>query len=141
MEVQPYLNFDGRCEEALQFYGKAVGAEVLGILRMKEAPGGPDPTMVPAGCEEKVMHASFRVGGTVLMASDTRCQGAPTFHGISLTFVAADAGEAGRCFAALSDGGQVQMPLAETFFSPCFGVLVDRFGVSWNIYVPVDAAD
>jgi PhnB protein len=141
MEIQPYLYFDGRCEEALQFYQRAVGAEVQGILRMKEAPGGPDPAMVPSGSEDKVMHAAFRIGDTTLLASDGRCQGNPTFQGISLTLVASDAAEAGRCFRALSEGGEAQMPLGETFFSPCFGTLVDRFGVSWMIYVPTEPTD
>lgn len=136
MEIQPYLYFDGRCEEALEFYCRAVGAEVQGILRMKEAPGGPDSAMVPPDNEDKVMHASFRIGQTTLLASDGRCQGQPSFQGVSLTLVAADPGEAQRCFGALADGGQVQMPLSETFFSPCFGSLVDRFGVSWQVYTP-----
>jgi PhnB protein len=136
MEIQPYLFFDGRCEEAIAFYRRAVGAEVQLLLRMKEAPGGPDPAVVPPGSEDKVMHAALRIGGTTVLASDGRCQGRPSFQGFALTLLVADAAEAARCFAALSDGGQVQMPLAETFFSPCFGTLVDRFGVSWQVYTP-----
>lgn len=132
MQVLPYLFFDGRCEEALEFYRQALGAEVEMMMRFQE---NPEPTMTPPGSEEKVMHASFRIGDTLLMASDGNCGGKPTFQGVSLTITAADVAEAERLFAALSDGGQVQMPLAETFFSPRFGMVADRFGVSWMVIV------
>ncbi len=130
MKVEPYLMFDGRCQEALDFYRKAIGAEVTGLMRFKECP---EPHMSPPGAGEKVMHASFRVGDTTLMASDGHCQGRPNFQGISLTISIPDTAKAERLFAALSDGGKVQMPLTKTFYSPSFGMVADRFGVSWMI--------
>ena len=136
MPVQPYLFFDGKCEEALAFYRRALGAEVAMFLRFKDGPEPTAPGMVPAGSEEKVMHASFRIGETVVMASDGRCGGRPSFQGFSLSLTAANDADADRLFAALADGGQVQMPLAKTFFSPRFGMVADRFGVSWMIIVP-----
>ena len=132
MQVEPYLFFDGRCEEALEFYRQALGAEIVAILRFKESP---DPAMVPPGGEEKVMHAVFRVGTTALMASDGQCQGRPSFQGFALSLMPPDERRAGELFRALSDGGQVQMPLSETFWSPCFGMVTDRFGVTWMINV------
>jgi PhnB protein len=135
MQVQPYLFFDGRCEEALEFYRKTLGAEVLMLLRFKDSPEPPQPGMVPPGSEDKVMHTSFRIGETTVMASDGRCQGRPSFQGFSLVLTASNEAEANRLFAALADGGQVQMPLAKTFFSPRFGMVADRFGVSWMIIV------
>jgi PhnB protein len=134
------LNFDGRCEEALEFYKKALGAEVDMLMRFKDAPpGGPEPPEdcgpQPPHSEDKVMHASFRVGDSLLMASDCMCTGHPNFQGISLSLSAASVAEAERLFAALGEGGQVQMPLVETFFSPRFGMVADRFGVSWMIVV------
>lgn len=133
MQVQPYLFFDGRCEEALAFYGSALGAQVEALMRFKDSPQPHEPGMVPAGCEDKVMHASFRIGDTTLMASDGRCLGQPSFQGFALSLTAQDDGAAERLFAALADGGQVQMPLAKTFFSSRFGMVADRFGVSWMV--------
>ena len=133
MQVQPYLYFDGRCEEALEFYRKKLGAEVTTLMRFSESPEPCAPGMIPPGSENKVMHASFHIGETVLMASDGNCKGKPKFDGISLTISVPSVAEADRLFAALSDGGQVQMPLMQTFFSPRFGMVADRFGVSWMI--------
>ena len=138
MNVQPYLFFDGRCEEAIEFYRKALGAEVSMLMRYKDSPEPPQPGMVPPGSENKIMHASLRIGDTTLMASDGHCQGKPNFDGFSLTVNAADEAEARRLFAALSDGGQVRMPLTKTFFSPSFGMLADRFGVGWMVIVDND---
>jgi len=135
MNVQPYLSFDGRCEEALEFYRKTLGAEVTMLMRFSESPEPCDPGMVPPGSENKVMHASFRVGDATLMASDGNCTGQPKFAGVSLSLTVANADAAKRLFTALGDGGQVQMPLAKTFFSPSFGMVADRFGVSWMVYV------
>jgi PhnB protein len=135
MNVQPYLSFDGRCEEALEFYRKTLGAEVTMLMRFSESPEPCDPGMVPPGSENKVMHASFRVGDATLMASDGRCTGQPKFEGMSLSLTVANADAAQRLFTALGNGGQVQMPLAKTFFSPSFGMVADRFGVSWMVYV------
>ena len=132
MQVQPYLNFDGRCEEALSFYHRALGAEVTSLMRWKEMPN-PEPGMMQPGNEDKIMHLSFRVGDATLYASDGRCQGKPNFQGISLTFEAKSDDEAERVFAALGDGGKVQMPMTKTFFASRFGMLADRFGVSWMV--------
>ncbi|MDQ6867797.1 MAG: VOC family protein [Pseudomonadota bacterium] len=132
MQVQPYLSFEGRCEEAVEFYHKALGAEVTMLMRRKDSP---DPGMCQPGTEDKVMHMSFRIGDATLMASDGRCTGQPNFQGISLSLTAPNDAEAERLFASLADGGQVQMPLAKTFFSSRFGMVADRFGVPWMIVV------
>lgn len=132
MQVNPYLNFNGRCEEAIDFYRSALSAEVTRLMRFKQSP---EPGMVSPGSEDKVMHASFRVGETTVMASDGRCQGSPIFQGISLSITVHDDSEAERIFDALADGGQVQMPLTKTFFSSHFGMVADRFGVSWMVIV------
>ena len=129
MQVQPYLFFDGRCEEAIEFYRKAVDAKVDMLMRYKEAPEG---SCTP-GTEDKVMHAAFHVGDTQLMASDGRMQPPAKFSGISLTINAKDEAEAKKLFDSLADGGQVQMPLTPTFFSPSFGMVGDRFGVTWMV--------
>jgi PhnB protein len=136
MTVQPYLSFEGRCEEAIEFYTSAVGAKVLRLMRFKENPEPPPPGMTPPGSEEKVMHAALQIGDSTIMASDGRCMGQPNFHGISLTLSAVNAGEADRLFKALAAGGTVTMPLTKTFFSSGFGMLNDRFGVSWMILAP-----
>ncbi len=137
MQVQPYLFFDGRAEEAIEFYKKALGAEVNMLMRWKDMPEKPkDPGMVPPGSENKIMHASLRIGEATVMASDGQCKGKPSFQGFALTLNAANETEADRLFGALSDGGQVQMPMGKTFFSPRFGMVADRFGVSWMVIVP-----
>jgi PhnB protein len=130
--IQPYLIFNGRCEEAIEFYRKALGAEVTMLLRFKDAP---DPSMCTPGSENKVMHANLQIGESVILASDGRCTGQMSFAGFSLSLTLKNVADADRFFAALSDGGQVQMPLAKTFFSPRFGMVADRFGVSWMVYV------
>jgi len=134
MDVQPYLFFDGRCEEAMEFYKTALGAEIKALLRFKDNPE-PQPGMTPAGAENKVMHANFRIGDTDVLASDGHCLGQPKFQGFSLALSAKNEAEAERKFAALADGGQVQMPLAKTFFSPRFGMVADKFGIGWMILV------
>ena len=135
MQIQPYLFFDGRCEEALDFYKKAIGAEVTSLMRWKEAPEPQDASMVPPGSENKIMHTSFRVGQTEVLASDGHCAGKPNFQGFSLTIQVANEAEATKLFTALGEGGEVRMPLAKTFFSPCFGMLGDKFGVGWMVWV------
>ena len=135
MQVQPYLFFDGRAEEAVEFYKSKLGAKVEMLMRFKDSPEPPQPGMVPPGAENKVMHASFRIGDTTVMASDGRCMGQPTFQGFSLSLTVPDDATAKRLFGALGEGGQVQMPLGKTFFSPSFGMVADRFGVSWMVYV------
>lgn len=136
MKVEPYLFFDGRCEEALAFYRMALGAEVTALMRFSDSPAPTDAS----GCAgaapppgDKVMHAAFRIGETTLMASDGMNGGQPVFQGMSLSLNPADEAEARRLFAALSEGGQVQMPLSPTFFSPAFGMVADRFGVPWMV--------
>jgi PhnB protein len=133
MQVQSYLFFDGRCEEALEFYKKTLGAQVDMLMRFKDSPEPQPPGMCPPGSENKIMHTSFRIGDTAVMASDGRAQGKPKFEGFALSLTAKDEAEAERLFAALADGGQVQMPLTKTFFSPRFGMVADRFGVGWMV--------
>lgn len=130
--VQPYLFFGGRCEEALAFYETAIGAQIEMLMHFNESPEPPAPGMVPPGFENKVMHASFRVGETVLMASDGDGPNAK-FEGFSLSLAVPSEADAHRVFAALADGGEVQMPLSKTFWSPCFGMVADRFGMGWMI--------
>lgn len=130
--VEAYLFFDGKCEEAIEFYRKALGAEVVMLMRFKESP---DPTMCPPGGENKVMHSNLKIGSTTVFASDGRCTGHPGFQGFALSISAASEAEADRFFGALSEGGTVQMPLTKTFFSPRFGMVSDRFGVSWMVLV------
>lgn len=135
MQVQVYLFFAGRCEEALEFYKRTIGAEVQMLMRFKDSPEPPQPGMIPPGSENKIMHTSFRVGDTTVMASDGRCEGAATFEGFSLSLTVPNESEADRMFAALGEGGQVQMPLTKTFWAPRFGMLKDRFGVGWMVSV------
>jgi len=135
MKVQPYLFLDGRTEEAIEFYKKALGAQVDMLMRYKDSPDAPPPGMVPPGSENKVMHASFRIGDAVIMASDGDCKNNPRFQGVTLSLSVADVDQANRVFAALGEGGNVQMPLMKTFFSPAWGMVADRFGVSWMVVV------
>jgi PhnB protein len=132
MQVQTYLTFNGRCEEAIEFYKQALGADVEMMMRFKEAPGG----QCAPGTADKIMHSSMRIGDSTIMASDGMSQGQPEFKGFSLTLDAKDEADADRLFAALSDGGQVHQPMISTFFSPRFGVVSDKFGVSWMVLVP-----
>jgi PhnB protein len=135
MQVQPYVSFDGRCEEAIEFYRSALGAEVKMLVRFKEMPEPHQPGMIPPGAEEKVMHARLQIGETTVNASDGRCTGTPNFHGIALSLTVKTDAEAQRYFAALAKGGQVNMPLGKTFFSSQFGMVNDRFGVPWMVVV------
>src|SRR3954465_14001005 len=130
MNVEPYLFFDGRCEEAIEFYKKAIGAEVTALMHFKDSTMPPQQPM-PPGYENKVMHAGIKVGSSTIMASDGDCGGQSKFEGFSLTLNATNAAEAERLFKALSEGGQVTMPIGKTFFSPAFGMVQDRFGLGW----------
>jgi PhnB protein len=133
MQLQPYLFFEGRCEEALDFYRKALGAEVQMLMRYKD---GPQPAQCPDGTRppaDKVMHVSFKVGDTEVMASDGTCNGKPAFSGFSLCVNARDEADAKRKFGALGEGGQVRMPLAKTFFASSCGMVADRFGITWMV--------
>jgi PhnB protein len=133
MQVQTYLYFNGRCEEAIEFYRNVLGAEVVFASKFGESP---DPAMVPPGSDEKIMHATLKIGETTLMASDGTCDGQPRFAGFSLSVTPPTDAAAQGLFAALGEGGQVQMPLSPTFFASSFGMVADRFGVSWLVYVP-----
>jgi PhnB protein len=133
--VQPYLFFNGRCEEAVEFYREALGAEVEMLMRFKDSPEPPKPGTVPPGFESKIVHVSFRVGDTTLMASDGCSAEKANFEGFSLSLAVATEAEVDRVFAALADGGRVRMPPAKTFWSPRFGMVEDRFGVGWMITV------
>jgi PhnB protein len=133
--VEAYLFFNGRCEEAIEFYRTAVGAEVDMMMRYKESPEPPKPGMLPPGFENKIMHTAFHIGQTSIMASDGCSTEKSNFGGFSLALSVPDEAEADRVFAALSKGGQVKMPLAKTFWSPRFGMLEDRFGIGWMVSV------
>ncbi|MDB6117738.1 MAG: phnB [Verrucomicrobiaceae bacterium] len=133
--VQPYLFFGGRCEEALEFYGAALGAQVDMMMRYSDSPEPAPPGRLAPGFENKVMHATFRVGGSTLMASDGCEEGDGTFHGFSLSVAFPTEAEAQTAFAALSEDGKVTLPLGKTFWSPCFGMLEDRFGMGWMVSV------
>jgi PhnB protein len=136
MHIEPYLFFEGRCAEAVEFYRDALGADVTMLMRYKDSPEPAPPGKLPLGSEDKVMHASLRIGDTTVMASDGLCQGPPRFQGFSLSITVPDDTRADKMFAALADRGQVQMPLGKTFWSPRFGMVTDRFGVGWMISVP-----
>jgi PhnB protein len=130
MHVSPYLFFDGRCEEAVEFYKKNLGAEVKMLMRFKQAP---EDNKCSPGTEDKIMHGSIKIGDTAIMVSDGRVQNKPKFEGFALSLDAKDAADGDRLFNALAQGGQVQLPLAETFFAKRFGMVADRFGVTWMI--------
>ena len=136
MQVQPYLIFEGRCEEAIEFYKKALGAKVEILMRYKDAPEAPPPGMCAPGSENKVMHATLKIGEATVMASDGRMQEKPSFKGFSLSLDFQSEKDAQRTFGALSDGGQVTMPLGRTFFAKSFGMVADKFGVQWMVIVP-----
>jgi PhnB protein len=137
MQVQPYLFFDGRCEEAVRFYERALGAQVLMLTRNRDTPGIEAPA---PGTEHHVNHAAFRLGDSVIMAADDPHLGPMPFRGFSLSIRAGHATEAGQVFAALADGGVVTRPLGPTFWSPCYGMVTDRFGIRWMVSVPEAAA-
>ena len=130
---QPYLFFEGSAREALDFYQAALGAEIEMVITNAESPEPPPPGMLPPGSEDKILHSALRIDNEVVMLSDGMCSGKPSFEGFSLSITVTDAARADQLFNALAEGGQVQMPLGETFFSPRFGMLQDRFGVSWMI--------
>ncbi len=133
MKVQPYLFLDGRAEEAIGFYREVLGAEVLMLMRFSGAPEPPPPGAVPPGSEDKIMHACLRIGESEVMFSDGGCGGAPQLQGFSLSLTVPDPAEAERLFAALGEGGRVQMAMGPTFFAARFGAVADRFGVSWMV--------
>lgn len=133
--ITPYLFFSGRCEEALQFYKQALGAQVEMIMRYSESPDPMPPGMLQPGFENKVMHSSFTVHGSRLMASDG-CDDKSTLHGFQLALTVDTEATAHQVFNALTDGGTVQMPLSKTFWSPCFGMVADKFNVIWMVMVP-----
>ena len=132
MRAEPYLFFDGRCDEALELYRKVFGAEVEMLMRYKESP---DQTMIQPGTENKVMHSTFRIGDSKIHASDGHCTNKAKFEGFSLSVTVKNEADAKRLFSAIGQGGQVQMPLTKTFFSPAFGMVADRFGVGWMVLV------
>jgi len=133
MYVQPYVHFEGRCEEAIEFYKTALGAKVTMLMRFKDCPE-PMPGMHPAN-GDKVMHASMTIGDSVLLMSDGRCQGAVSFKGFSLAISVPSDADAKRVFEALAEGGKIGMPLTKTFFSSSFGMVADRFGMGWMVLV------
>jgi PhnB protein len=139
MKIEPYLFFEGRCEEAIEFYQQALGARVEFMMRYAESPEPPPDGQLPPGSADKIMHASVHIGGALVMMSDGLCSGEGSFKGFSLSLDCPDADSAREAFAALADGGQVVMPLTRTFWAPLFGMVNDRFGVSWMVGVSDDA--
>lgn len=135
MKLHPYLFLGGQAEEAIALYQRVLGAELVALMRFRESPDPLPPGMIPPGAEDKVMHAEMRLGESVLMLSDGNCKGASRVEGVSLSLTMPDAAEADRVFAALGEGGQVQMPIGPTFFAPRFGMVADRFGVAWMVMV------
>ena len=133
--IQPYLFFEGRCEEALDFYAKALGAKVELKMRYSENPEGGCPKGMPAGTESKIMHSAFKIGESTVMASDGMNSGKADFKGVTLSITMGDEAGAKRIFEALSAGGKVIQPLMKTFFSPAFGMVADKFGVPWMVLV------
>ena len=139
MQIQAYLFFNGRCEEAVNYYRRALGAEVQMLMRNSESPEPPPPGKLPPGSEQKVLHAALKIGDTTVLASDGMNTGETQFQGFSLALWADDKATAERYFGALSDGGKVDMPPTKTFFSPWFGMVTDRFGVGWMVSLPGSA--
>ena len=137
--ITPYLFFSGRCEEALDFYREALGAKVDMIMRFNESPEPTPPGMLQAGFETKIMHASFRVDDAMLMASDG-CDDKSTLHGFKLALAVPTEEKAHLAFNALANGGNIQMPLTKTFWSPCYGMVTDKFNVEWMVMVPGEQA-
>jgi len=133
--IQPYIFFNGSCEQAMEFYRKALGAEIDRMIRFKESPEPSSPGAIPPGFENKIMHACFHVGQTAIMASDGNSPDKASFQGFSLSLSVPTEAEADRAFHALANEGQVKMPLTKTFFSPRFGMVEDRFGIGWMISV------
>ena len=134
MQIQPYLFFEGRCEEAIDFYRRTLGADTVMLMRWKDCPEPAQPGMTPPS-PEKIMHARIKIGETVVMLADGMCQTQVSYQGFALNINAANEAEAERVFNALADGGQIRMPLGKTFFSPAFGMVADKFGVGWMVYV------
>lgn len=132
--IEPYLFFQGRCEEAIKFYQQALRAEVQMMLRYKESPEPPPPGMIPPNWGDKIMHSTLKIGSNIVMASDG-CGEAGKFEGFSLSISVNTEADAKKIFAALSEGGKVEMPLTKTFWSPCFGMLQDKFGIGWMVGV------
>jgi PhnB protein len=134
MQVQPYLFFDGKCEEALELYKRVLGAKVEMVMKFKDAP---DQSMISPGSENKIMHSTVKIGNSTILASDGNCNGKPAFEGFSLSVDATNDAEAKRIFTALAEGGQVRMPMDKTFFASSFGMCADKFGVGWMVIVPL----
>jgi PhnB protein len=132
--ITPYLFFSGRCEEALDFYKRALGAEVIQVMRFHESPDPVPEGMLQPGFENKIMHSAFRIQGTTMMASDG-CNDQAKFNGFSLALTLGDENQAKQYFFALSEGGTVVMPIGPTFWSPCYGIVTDAFGVQWMVMV------
>ena len=130
MHINPYLIFDGRCEEAFRFYEKCFKGKIIAMLTHK---GTPAEAHVPAAWIDKILHARLDIGDQVLMASDAPPGRYEKPAGFSVSLQVKDPAEAERLFNALAEKGEIRMPLEKTFWSPRFGMLVDRFGIPWMI--------
>lgn len=133
--IQSYLFFNGRCEEALEFYQAAASAKVGAMMRFRESPDPAPEGMVPPGFEDKIMHCDFTIGQTMVLASDG-CGAVQPFERFRLALTVPTEADADRLFTALSEGGEIDTPLGKTFWSPRFGMLTDKFGVGWMVMVP-----
>lgn len=136
MKIEPYLFFNGRCEEAINFYKEALGAEVTMLMRISESPQAHPAGTLPPGSDNKIMHAALQIGDTIVMMSDGRCAGELNFQGVTLSLGVSDTAQAERYFSALSHGGTINMPLERTFYAALFGMVSDRFGVPWMVNAP-----
>ncbi|XHS79414.1 VOC family protein [Burkholderiaceae bacterium UC74_6] len=135
MKIDPYLFFDGRCEEAIEFYKSSLGAEVQMIMRNSDSPAPPPEGMLPPGSENKIMHSSLLIKGALIMMSDGHCSGKTEFKGFSISLDCDTQDEAHKFFDGLAAGGRVNMPLSQTFWAPLFGMVEDKFGVNWMVGV------
>jgi PhnB protein len=134
MQIDPYLNFNGNCEEAFHFYEKALGGKIEMLLKYNQAPAGGGPT--PPGFENKVMHVRLSVGQQIIMASDAPPGHFSPMQGFNVSLMFDDKAQAERVFNALADKGKVMMPFAQTFWAEGFGMLTDRFGTPWMVNCP-----
>lgn len=130
MHFSPYLNFDGHCKEAIEFYAELLGGEIVFMSTFAEAPDDED---ISPGLKDKIMHAQLKIGDQVIMASDASPENYAIPQGIHITIGVDTPEEAERIYEALSEGGSVQMPLEETFWAKRFAMFSDRFGIPWMV--------
>lgn len=131
MKIDPYLNFDGNCEEAIRFYEKTLGGKIQMMMTYDQAPPGDNPT--PKGWEKKIMHVSMTLGNVTLMASDAPPGHFSPMQGLFVSLAPDSKAQAEKIYNALADKGNVLMPFQQTFWAEGFGMVVDRFGTPWMV--------